>query len=44
MKTSDSLIGMIGLVFGKRNVFLLDSGASSNFMSLKFATEHGINV
>ena len=28
------LIGVIGLISGAKNVFLLDSGASSNFMSL----------
>ena len=34
---TNGLIGMVGLVSGVRNVFLLDSGMSANFMSLEFA-------
>jgi hypothetical protein len=35
VKSRDSgLIGVVGLVQGNKNVFLLDSGASANFMSL----------
>ena len=33
----NGLIGLVGLISGTRNVFLLDSGASANFMSLAFA-------
>ena len=35
---------MIGLIFGCRHVFLLDSGASANFMSLEFARKCGLVV
>ena len=38
------LIGLIGKMCGIENVFLLDSGASSNFMSANLVKEYGLKV
>ncbi len=35
---------MLGNLCGERNVFLLDSGASSNFMSRSLATKYGFKM
>ena len=38
------LIGMVGNVCGDKNVFLLDSGASSNFMSKSVVDQYGLKT
>ena len=38
------LIGLVGKLCGESNVFLIDSGASSNFMSKSLALEYGFKV
>ena len=38
------LIGLLGKMCGLSNVFLLDSGASSNFMSAELVREYGFKV
>ena len=42
--SGSGLIGVLGLIQGDKNVFLLDSGASSNFMSLSLAQQYGLCV
>ena len=41
---NDGLIGILGLVDGIKNVFLLDSGASNNFMALDFVEKYGLKM
>ena len=38
------LIGLIGNMCGKRNIFILDSGASSNFMSKNIVDKHKFKI
>lgn len=39
--TSDDLIGIYGLVAGANNALLLDSGVSTNFLSLELQNKIG---